>query len=163
MGFLLDITTTVSDDLLIWAIGFIATQFIAFIVFTIRMWMKLEALNVKTNEWVVNMNIRLEDLKRSFDADVIELKTDIEDHKIAYENRIRDLIQDLNKKYDKNCAEDRASHDSLQKDITFIKESISDIRETIGFMRGSMKAHHEKEDNDNGNSSSRIIKKRTKQ
>jgi len=127
-----------SDSFLLKVIGFAVVQLLAFIVFVVRIWVRLSELNAKVEEWSVNMSARLGEIRNTFDRDMVELKTDIEDHKLAYESRLRQLDDTIAKRHERFCDDNQENHDALQKDISFIRETLTEVRVSIGHLQGML-------------------------
>ena len=109
--------------LIIWAIGFFAAQIVAFVAFVLRMNIKLEKMKSENERDYAGMRLQ-----------ITELQTDIEDHKLAYEKRFSDFYKILHD--DNNNA-----HDSIMREIASIKELVSEIRETVGYLKGALATH----------------------
>ena len=111
------------SGIIIGSILFALAQITAFIVF------------------IVKFNIKFETWRIAFEKDMLEMKTDIEDHKLAFEKRFSDFNNSFSKQHDNFCHDNNSSHSSIMKEVGYVKDIVSGIREQIGELRGSLETH----------------------
>jgi len=131
-------------DLIIWGIGFTAAEVVAFVIFIIRMNIKIEVMR-KENELIHEINTRQ---SQEFELKMLEIKTNLDGHKLALEDRIikiLDKAEETAGKVEKKAKETAdvlsKKQDFFQVSIDLVKDGVNEIGERVAYMSGALDEH----------------------
>lgn len=117
-------------EVIVIGIGFILTNIVAFIIFVVRMNVKLEKIQTQ-----------IDADKKSFDLEILEIKADMEDQRIAHDKRIQDVSDSLHRHYAGFHDENNIAHSDIKRNVEFIKSAVTEIQQNVAYMSGVLDQH----------------------
>ena len=116
-------------------------QVIAFVVWIIKFNTKFQIWKTQSMLEIEAIKIQVAEAQKNWDSEMIEMKTDLEDHKISYEKRFSDFSEKFYHHIERFCDESKDEHNMLKNDIGDIKNAISKMNLSLGELKGSIDTH----------------------
>lgn len=123
-------TAAMMSDFIVWGVGFIVLQITLFIGFVYRMNVKFEKFRT---EYDLN--------NKNMAAEFLEIKNDMEDQRIAHENRIKEVSESLRSHYQDFHTQNNSEHKIIVSNVDYIKNVIVKVQQDVAYMRGTLDQH----------------------